>query len=457
MKKVIELEEKLQISKSYDLNCRKIVVSGKEIKIYFVTSLVDGLRSMEIVDNLLLLNDEEDEISFEKVINSISALDIGIVENIDEMIEAILSGMILIYIDEYEKFIKVDVRNYPTRSVAEPEMEKVIRGSHDGFTETLNTNIALLRRRVKDERLRTEVYYVGEKSPVMVCFSYLEGVVKKEILEDALNRLKKVKTDTLIMADKELEELLLKQKFYPYPLVRYTERADIVAVHLYQGMFAIFVDTSPCVMLAPCTVFDHFQHTEEYRQTPMSGSYLRILRFLGIFVALFLSPMYLLVNKYNYDIGLLSFLIPKEEQMINIFIQIILAEIGVEFLRMASIHTPSALSTAMGLIAGVVLGEMAVKVGFFSYQTVLVVALSAIGTYATPSYELGLANKISKLFFVLGVYIFGIYGFLIAFFIWLVLLANLKSFNKPYLYPLIPFNIKKLYKVLIRFPYRNKK
>lgn len=456
MKKIIEFEEKLQISKSYDLNCRKIIVLEKEIKIYFVTSLVDGLRSMEIVDNLLLLNESNEQYSFELIYNNINALDLDVAEDIDEMIDAVLSGMILICVENYEKTIKVDVRNYPTRSVSEPEMEKVIRGSHDGFTETLNTNIGLLRRRVKDERLRNKVFLIGDKSPVMVCFSYLEGIVKEDILNNALDRLKKVKTDTLIMADKELEELLIKQRYNPYPLVRYTERADIVAVHLYQGMFGIFVDTSPCVMLAPCTAFDHFQHTEEYRQTPMSGSYLRILRFLGIFISLFLSPMYLLVNKYNIDIGILNSLIPKDEQVINIFIQIILAEIGVEFLRMASIHTPSALSTAMGLIAGVVLGEMAVKVGFFSYQTVLVVALSAIGTYATPSYELGLANKISKLFFILGTYLFGVYGFAIAVIVWLIMLANSKSFNKPYLYPLIPFDIKKIFKVLIRFPYKNK-
>ncbi len=455
-----KLDTTLATDINYDVGYRELLVLDKKIRLYYLNSLVDGLQSIEIIEGVLKLNEalkHESIKYFDLIKNNLNHLDVSEVAEIEVMCDTVLSGLVLLAIEDEVRTLKIDTRSYPNRSVGEPDMEKVVRGPHDGFTENLNTNIGLMRRRIKDVRLRTELIKIGEKSPTNVCLTYLDGVIDKKILSDVKERIKAIKTENLILADKQLEELLLKQKFNPYPLVRYTERADIVSVHLYQGMFAIFVDTSPCVILAPCTFFDHFQHTEEYRQAPLSGTYLRILRFLGILMAMFLSPVWLLMIKYDYRIEFLSFLFPEDKQILNIFIQVILAEIGVEFLRMASIHTPSALSTAMGLIAGVILGDIAVSVGLFSYQTVLIVSLSAIGTYATPSYELGLANKLSKLFFIISTSIFGVIGFCISVLIWLIILIGLKSFNKPYLYPLIPLNIKRLAKTIIRYPYKNSK
>lgn len=454
-----ELDKKLEVKINYDIGFRELLILDKKIRLYYLNSLVDSLQSMELIEGIIKLNNVskyENCSYFDLIKNNLIHLDTKEILDVDEMCENILSGLVILLIEDEDVAIKIDVRSYPNRSISEPDMEKVVRGSHDGFTENLNTNIGLMRRRVKDVRLRNELFKIGESSPTNVCLTYLDGVIDEKTLDDVRNRLKKIKTENLILADKQLEELLLKQKFNPYPLVRYTERADIVSVHLYQGMFAIFVDTSPCVILAPCTFFDHFQHAEEYRQVPLSGTYLRLLRFIGIIMALFLSPLWLLLIKTNLDISFLKLLIPNETGMFSIYLQVILAEIGIEFLRMASIHTPSSLSTAMGLIAGVILGEITVKVGLFSYQTILIVSLSAIGTYATPSYELGLANKISKLIFIVSIIIFGKIGFCISVLIWLILLIGLKSFNKPYLYPLIPFSFKRLVKTIIRFPYKNK-
>ncbi|NLD26894.1 MAG: spore germination protein, partial [Acholeplasmataceae bacterium] len=190
---------------------------------------------------------------------------------------------------------------------------------------------------------------------------------------------------------------------------------------------------------------------------PSSGTYLRFIRFLGIFLSLFLTPLWIVLVKNEYLVGPLSILSPSAETKVNIYLQIIAAEIGVEFLRLASIHTPTSLSTSMSLIAGFLLGDFAVTVGLFSLQTVLLVAISAIGTYLTPSYELGLANKISKIIFILAIIAFDWYGFAMAVLLWFIYLALLKSFGKPYLYPLFPFNFKRLVKVLIRFPFTDSK
>jgi len=450
------IQQQIGYQESYDVGLREINVLDKKVNLYYLTGLIDSLQVIEIVKGILKIPRNK-KVTDDLIKENLAHHALTELKIFADYILNILNGMVVVIVEDVDYAISIDVRNYPTRSISEPDMEKVIRGSHDGFNENFHLNIQLVRRRIKDGRLRNELFYIGEDSPSYVSLTYIKGICDPKLLEDVRNRLKGVKTAHLIMSDKALEEMIVRQKkLNPYPLVRYTERADTVAVHLYQGMFALFVDTSPSVILAPATLFDHMQHLEEYRQTPVSGTYLRIIRFIGVFIALFLTPIWLLFVKNDWLFGFLEILRPSGDVKLGIFLQVIAAEVGVEFLRMASIHTPSSLSTAMGLIAGILIGEMAINVGFFTIQTVLLVALSAIGTYVTPSYELGLANKISKIFFIVSILLCNFYGFVAAFIIWVVYLFRVKSFGKPYLYPLIPFDFKRLLKIIIRVPYMKK-
>jgi len=380
------------------------------------------------------------------------------VTDVEKFIGSVVSGLLGIIIDDCSHGYIVDVRSYPTRAPQEPDTEKVVRGSRDGFTENIIINTALIRRRAKDHNLRNEMFSVGEKSKMDVCLCYVEGLTPPELVNDVRKRILDIKVDELSMSDKALEELIVKQRFNPYPLVRYSERPDTIAAHLYQGMIAIVVDTSPSVILGPITIFDHVHHVEEYRQTPLIGTYLRLIRYSGILMAMFLVPLWLLVV-VQPDLlpESLSFIGPKEVGNIPIIAQILMAEFGIEFLRMASIHTQTPLSTAMGIIAGVLVGQIAIDVGLFTPEVVLYVAVSAIGNYLTPSYELSLANKFSKIIFIICTFFFKLPGLLISVAVWVIFLASLKSFNKPYLYPLIPLNLRELVKNIIRFPMKNKK
>jgi stage V sporulation protein AF len=452
---VSDFEKKLGIGSSYDVEKREIKVFPRQINIYYLSGLADGMQAIKIIESILAIPRER-EYSFELVLDNLSHHSVAVIESEEELYLDFLNGMLVMVFEGEDRALSVDVRSYPNRSIDEPDMEKVIRGAHDGFTENFHTNIALLRRRIKDMRLRNELFTVGAANPAAVCLSYIVGLCPEAILNKIRGELEKIKVDHLIMADKALEELIVRQRFNPYPLVRYTERADTVAVHLYQGMFALFVDTSPSVILAPATFADHLQHTEEYRQTPLSGTYLRAVRYFGILISLFLTPVWLALLDVGALKGIAALFVPAAGA-VNIYLQVAIAEVGVEFLRMASIHTPTALSTAMGLIAGILLGDIAVAVGLFSIQTVLVVALSAVGTYATPSYELGLANKISKIFFIAATFLFGYWGLIVSAIIWFVYLSRLRSVGKPYLYPLVPFNFRRLLKILIRYPYKNQK
>lgn len=429
------IDESLRVDKSFDIGKRELTINDKQVIYYYVTGLIDNELVNDIITGMIRTH-------------SINSLQVEEVKEVKDFTVGVLSGLLGIRMDE--KMILVDTRNYPTRSPSEPDAEKVVRGSRDGFTENLIVNTALIRRRIRTPYLVNKLYKIGSDSKTDVCLCYIENLADKKLIEILDEKLKNIETQEITMSDKALEELLVKNKFNPYPLVRYTERPDSFAVHLFQGQIGIIVDNSPSAILAPTTIFEHLEHAEEYRQRPLVGSFIRLLRIIGILISLFLMPIWLL---FANNPNLTSIYVNTESNiMIPIIAQILMVEIGMEFLRIAAIHTPTAISSAVGVIAGILVGEMAIEAGLFSLQIILYSAISQIGSYATPSYELSLANKISKLFFLIATYFFNLYGLIFSVILWIIMLARTKSLNKPYLYPLIPFNFKKLVQVIIRFP-----
>ncbi len=445
----LKLDELLGVSKSFDINKREIELDNKKGVIYFMPFLVNSGEIIELFFGFYMTDGENYKLS-----NKIAHQSITKMQDLEMVAVSILEGMVAIVMEEETDIFVMDMRNYPNRGVNEPETEKVVRGSRDGFNENMASNIALVRRRIKTGKLVTKLFKIGDLSKTNVTLIYLEDYVDSQALNSVQKALANVSITELTMTDKALEEIVIGHKYTPYPLVRYTERPDTFAAHLYQGMFGIIVDNSPSAILGPVSIFDHMQHAEEFRQTPLAGTYLRILRFIGILSSFLLMPLWYLCIKMNY--------VPFSSEIFEItnskslFLQIILIEVGIELLRMASIHTPNALSTSMGLIAGVVIGNIAIELGIFSNAIVFIGSISAIGTYITPSYELGLANKILKLGLLVSIAFFGLWGFIIGIISLIIYLASLKSFDRSYLYPLIPFNFKQLVKQIIRMPYQNK-
>jgi stage V sporulation protein AF len=225
----------------------------------------------------------------------------------------------------------------------------------------------------------------------------------------------------------------------------------VAANHLLEGHVLIYVDTSPSVIITPTTYFHHLQHAEEYRQSPAVGTMVRWIRFLGVAASLMILPLwYIFVKEPGIVPDFISFIGPKDESNIPILLQLFIADIGVEFLRLAAIHTPTPLSTAMGLIAAVLIGEIAINVGMFVPEVILYVAVATIGTYATPSYELSVANKIGRILLLASAAIFGVPGFIVGVTVWILFLASIRSLNAPYLWPFIPFAPSAFMQILIR-------
>ena len=449
------LEDKLGFGKSFDVGQREIVVMERRNQLYYITGLVDSDLVVDLMTQLLLLNSlphPNDDV-FQTIHNRLVHQQVTVTDKVNDICTSVLSGLIAIIVDKETEAFVVDVRSYPGRGPSEPDTEKTVRGSRDGYTENIIVNTALTRRRIRTGKLRNIILKVGDQSKTDVVLMYIEDIADQSMVDEVKHRIEQVKVDGLTMTDKELEEFITGQVYNPYPLVRYTERPDVVAAHLYQGMIAIIVDTSPSVMIGPVTLFDHLTSVEEYRQTPAVGTFLRLIRYAGIIVSVFLMPTWLLfVLHPEYLPDFLNFIGPQEEGNIPIVLQVISGEIGMEFLRLASIHTPTAISSALGIVSAILIGQVAVDVGLFGPEILFYVAIGALGAFVTPSYELGLANKMFKLFIIVGTALLGLWGYIGTIVIGFIFLATMKSFGKPYLYPLIPFNFKALLKSVIRYP-----
>jgi len=447
------MKQRVGLGISFDLGVRKLKVLKKDVHIYFCNGLCDTRFIIELIEELVQLNDHEKQSSeiYQLIYNRLLNQSVQPIHKLDELVDLVLSGQIVVVIEGEKTALAVDVRSYPGRSPQEPDTEKVVRGSRDGFVENIILNTALTRRRIRDERLRFEMIKVGERSKTDVALGYLEDVADADLLNIIRKEIKAIQVDGIPMGDKTIEEFIVKQGWNPFPMVRYTERADVAAAHILEGHVIIYCDTSPSVIITPATYFHHVQHAEEFRESPAMGTFVRWTRFLGIIASIILLPLWLL---FIVEPSLLpeniSFIGPSKQTNIPIVVQLLLADFGIEFLRMAAIHTPTPLSTAMGLIAAVLIGQIAIDVGLFVPEVILYVAVAGIGTFTTPSYELGVANKIARMILMILVALFHTPGFVIGCTVMFLFIVHIRAFNTPYFWPFLPFEPKGFMQILVR-------
>ncbi|MCZ2259504.1 spore germination protein [Sporosarcina sp. G11-34] len=437
---------------TFDATARTIHLWDMPSLLLYINGLVDGNVLMTLLTEMQAEVKTAEGSEGERFLTFFPYHSVTPVKDADELLTSILSGQVGFVTPEGYAFT-IDARSYPGRQPQEPDNEKVIRGSRDGFTENLITNTALVRRRLRTEKLRYEMHKTTVNGKTDVVIAFMEGAASEKHLSYIRERLDEIHHDGLTMTDKSLEEFLFKQRFHPMPFVRYTERPDICAAHLLEGHIAIMVDTSPSVILVPTTLFHHLQHAEEYRQAPLIGTFVRLLRFFGAALSLFLLPFwYLLSTHQQYLPDMLSYIGPKNIGEVPLLLQLLIGDIGIEVLRMAAIHTPTPMSTAMGLVAAIVIGQVAIDVGLFTPEVVLYVAVSAIFTFAIPSYELSITTKVFRISILLVTGIFGAPGFFLSIAVLFYYLCALRPMGTPYLWPAVPFFPHGLLRVIIRFP-----
>jgi len=450
------LKTQLGVEPSYDVFCHEIEIGGKQAALFLIQGFPDTEVLSDILRDLAELK-REDVVpnTLEKLKKQhLAHFQLDLSDKMDKIIDAVLMGQSVLIIEGEPEAILIDLRRYPARGPEEPDLEKVVRGSRDGFTETLIINTLLIRRRVRDRSLRMEVMQVGRRSKSDICISYLADVANPHLVEEIKKMLRSIDIDGLPMAEKSVEELITPGSYWnPLPKVRYTERPDVAAQHLFEGHILIMVDTSPSIIILPTTYFHHLQHAEEYRQNPTIGAYLRWVRFLAVLASVFLLPLWFL---FSIEPDLLpkslQFIGPEKLGKVPLILQFLIAEIAVDVIRIAAIHTPSPLTTSLGLIAALMIGDLAVTIGLFSPEVVMYTAVAATTVFATPSYELGMAHRLARIFLLLMVYVLRLPGLLLGTF-GLILFAGLtKSFGVPYLWPLIPLDFTALKTILLRTP-----
>ncbi len=446
--------EKLGIGTSIDVLVREMKVGGQAVALIFI----DGFANGELITMLLrtLVELERTDLlpgPLDKLMQKMPYMEVEANDQLSEMMDELLAGQMLFFIDGESKALVLDTREYPVRGPEEPDTERLTRGSRDGFVETLMFNLALIRRRVRDPGLRVEAMKLGRRSKTDVAILYINDIANPQLLENVKHRLENIDIDGLPMADKSVEEFITEGRWSFFPLVRFTERPDVAATHLFEGHILLAVDTSPAVMIVPSTFFHHVQHAEEYRQNVLSGIYVRWVRFVGILMSVFLAPLYLLVSaKPELLPEFLRFIGPEDVGNVPLFIQFLIIHFGIDLVRMAGIHTPAPLATAMSLIAALLIGQIAVDVGLFTPEVLLYGGLVAVGMFATPSWELAQATRLLHILMLLLTGLFMLPGFIAGLVIIFVRLATNKSFGVPYLWPLLPLNLKALFSIALREP-----
>ena len=543
------LKKELPVGESFDLLERKLIIGGRRASMFFVDGLTDGEKTQRILAYLMAVPAASlrgVSSSHRFIETALPFLDTTIIEPktedaggnpsasvapektgagseafghfhgqkavqaltwqqavdcYNQMLPKLYAGLVPLLVEGLDRIIIIDCREYPSRSVEEPDKEKTLRGAKDGFTENFMENVALIRRRIRDNNLIFKAYNVGNVSKSDVAVVYLKNKADMKLIDKLDRCLKDMGpdedghgtgfasgagsrdfscggtgfaglgsrrgkrsagvgsggADILSVADQSLLEHLLEalgaaNRLNPFPKVRYTQRPDVIAAHLAEGKAAIIVDNSPTVMLVPVSVFEFFQDVDDYYFPKLTGNYFRMIRIINFFVILFLTPVYsILVEYQDFTPEVLIFFVPSEDFAIPIFWQFILLEIAVDGLKLASLNTPTSLGMSLSVIGALILGEFSIDSGWFISQTILCMAVVALAAFTQPSIELSYAMKFARILMLIGIEIYGILGAVGAAVISIIVMATTKTLSgDSYLYPLIPFNWTKLKRLIFR-------
>lgn len=449
------LNRKLDIDKNFDLVYRVIQIGGREACMYFV----DGFCKDELMQKMLqrfmdIKPEELPENAHEMSKKCVPYVEVDLQSDFSQIIYFIMSGVFALFIDGYDQCILIDSRTYPARSVSEPEKDKALRGSKDGFVETIVFNTALIRRRIRSTNLRMEMFHAGNSSQTDIVLCYMENRVDQKFLEQIRKRIQNIKVDALTMNQESLAECLYQKKWYnPFPKFKFTERPDTASAQILEGDVVILVDNSPSAMITPTSVFDVIEEADDYYFPPITGTYLRLTRFLIAILTYLLTPTFLLFTQHLEWIPAgFTFIEVKDTVNIPLIWQFLLLELAIDGLRLAAVNTPNMLSTPLSVMAALVLGEFSVNSGWFNSEVMLYMAFVAIANYTQASYELGYAIKFMRILALILTALFDIWGYIAALLVMVIAMVSNKTISgKSYIYPLLPLNLKRLARRFIRY------
>ena len=456
------VEEAIGFGKCFDCKKRELEIRGQAASLYFISSLSSDSLLGDLVYRYQNIGQKEIPLTPAAFLADLVPYGDAFKEaDVDTIARQILSGASALILDGMNEGILTDTRSLPSRSAEEPDNDRVLFGSRDGFNELLKTNIAALRRRIRTNSLVIHRVTIGKESRTDVALCYDEKLADPAYVDTIKQKLESIDVDSLTMGQQSLAECLIKRHWYNiFPKFRYTERPDTATATLMEGNLVILCDNAPQAMLLPTSIFDFTQESDDYYFPPMVGSYQRFVRTLIFFVTLFFTPIwYLLVTHPQYIPSWLDFIKVEGDPALPIFFQILIVELMLDGLRLASLNTPSTLGNSLSVVAGLIMGDFAVDVGWFIPEVILYMAFVAISNFTQPSFELGYAFKFMRMMLLVLVGFFGIIGFVAGTALIVILIASNKSVDgsRSYLYPLFPFNGRALLRHLFRVKLKPRK
>lgn len=452
------IKDLLHIEECFDIIRRRFVMGGRQAAFYTIDGFLKGDIAEKVMEFFYSIEKKQMPDDFAGFLQQkIPYLDIMKLQDQEAFVKAVMSGMSCLLVEGYDVILALDFRVYPSRSVDEPDKDKVLRGSRDGFIESLIPNIALIRRRIRDTNLIFSLANVGTSSKTDLAICYMRDRVKPEVLKAVQERLKNINVDSLTMNQESLGECIFKKGWInPFPKFKFTERPDTTAACLLEGSIVILCDNSSAAMIIPTSLFEIIEDANDYYFPPVTGTYLRLSRMAINVVAVFLTPVFILLMQHpEWVPEAFSFIQIEDPMYIPPVVQLLILEVAIDGLRMAAVNTPNMLNTPLSIIAGIVFGDYTVEAGWFNSEIMLYMAFVAVANYSQSNMELGYAIKFMRIQLLILTGIFGLWGFIAGTLILLITPLCTKTVNgRNYLYPLIPFDgiqiLKRFFRVSLQ-------
>lgn len=410
------MNQTLPVKESFDIIRRDMEIGEKSAVFYYIDGFIKDEAMLKLMDSFLSVTAKDMPEDAEGFIRkNVPYVEVDLAENFDQVIRNVLSGAAALFIDGYKECVIIDCRTYPARGVDEPDKDKSLRGSRDGFVETIVFNTALMRRRIRDPHLIMEMTEAGQASRTDIAICYMSDRVDNELLSNLKKRIESLSLGDMRMNQQSLAEALFKRKWFnPFPKFKYTERPDTAAACLLEGKVVILVDNSPSAMILPTSIFDMIEEANDYYFPTLTGIYLKVTRTLITIATVFFTPLYLLfMQNTEWIPEAFQFVAVRDTVNIPLIFQFLLLEISIDGLRLAAMNTPTMLSTPLSVIAGIVMGEFSVQSGWFNSEVMLYMAFVAVANYTQPNFELGYALKFMRLMLLVLTALFNLWGFII--------------------------------------------
>ena len=453
----------LRVHESFDLLVKRLTVGGRRATFY----CVEGLIKDEMLERMLEFFSRLSEKQMKDAPNAQAFLDSFVTsmqarteDSLASFATEVLSGAVGMLVEGFDKAVILDGRTYPSRAMKEPDNDRLLRGSHEGFLETVICNTALIRRRIRNVQLTFRHFQIGTSSKTDVVVCYLADLADPNRLARLTKKLEEIDVPSLTMGQESLRECLLpNQPWNPFPRFRHTERPDTAAACLNSGNILLLVDGSPSAMIVPTGIFDYVQDTNDYCFPPLLGTFFRCIRSFVFFLSMVFVPTWYVLQLHEAALPeWMYFIFVNKPNGVSIFFQLVVSEFIIDTLRLASLNTPSALSNSFAVVGALVLGEFGVSSGIFVPEVVLFMAFSAISNFTQTSYELGFAVKGCRMLILTLTFLFDVWGFAAGLALVFLMVACTRTLDGyTYLYPLLPFDKDALVSLMIRRQLRSKK